>query len=205
MSRLLIDTLKCVASLPWLKLFEVEYERPTGHRGKWQFASRKPHPSLDGGPLSPEAVFIVPIWKTPDGNRLVMTREFRVPLGDYEHSFPAGLRDGDEKIETTARRELEEETGLTLTKICGLSPAVASSAGMTDESAVIAFVECEGTPHTDNTEQSEDIHLLIVDFDQMRSLRQTGVKFSSKAWLILLLFEIAGRLEWPATISANGH
>jgi ADP-ribose pyrophosphatase len=148
-------------------------------------------------------VFIVPLLKTPAGNRLVMTREFRVPLGDYEHSFPAGLCDPGEDIETTTRRELAEETGLALTKICALSPAVASTAGLSDESAVIAFVECAGTPHTDATEESEDIHLLIVDFDQMRALRQTAVKFSVKAWLVMLMFEAVGRLEWPPAISAE--
>lgn len=200
MSRILIDTLKRVADLRWLKLYEVDYEHPSGARGKWQFASRRSQPQLDGGPLSPEAVFIVPLLKRPAGNRLVMTREFRVPLGDYEHSFPAGLRDAGEDIETTTRRELAEETGLTLTKIHTLSPAVAASAGMTDESAVIAFVECEGTPHTDDAETSEDIHLLVVDFDQMRALRKAEVKFSSKAWLITYLFESLGRLEWPAAI-----
>ena len=201
MSRILIDTLQRVADLRWLKLFEVEYEHPLGARGKWQFASRKSQPRLDGSPLVPEAVFIVPILKTPTGNRLVMTREFRVPLGDYEHSFPAGLRDAGEDVETTTRRELAEETGLALKRIYALSPPLASSAGLTDESAVIAFVECEGTPHTDNTEKSEDIHLLVVDFNQMRSLRQTAVKFSSKAWLVMLLFEALGRIEWPDAIA----
>jgi ADP-ribose pyrophosphatase len=201
MSRILIDTLQRVADLRWLKLFEVEYEQPSGARGKWQFASRKAQPQLDSSPLAPDGVFIVPLLKTSNGNRLVMTREFRVPLGDYEHSFPAGLRDGGEDIETTTRRELAEETGLTLTKICTLSPAVASSAGLTDESAVIAFVECTGTPHTRHAEKSEDISLLVVDFEQLRGLRQTSAKFSSRAWLVMLLFEAVGRLEWPGVIA----
>jgi 8-oxo-dGTP pyrophosphatase MutT (NUDIX family) len=200
LSRILIDTLKRVADLRWLKLYEVDYEHLSGVRGKWQFASRKSQPSLDGSPLAAEAVFIVPLLKTPSGNRLVMTREFRVPLGDYEHSFPAGLRDAGEDIETTARRELAEETGLTLTKIHTLSPPVVSSAGMSDESAVIAFVECEGTPHTDNAETSEDIHILVVDFEQMRALRQTAVKFSAKAWLVMLMFEALGSIEWPSGV-----
>jgi ADP-ribose pyrophosphatase len=205
LSRILLDTLQRVADLRWLKLFEVDYEHPSGSRGTWQFASRKSRPQLDGSPLAAEAVFIVPLLKTPVGNRLVMTREFRVPLGDYEHSFPAGLRDPGEDIEATLRRELAEETGLALTKTLTLSPAVASSAGLTDESAAIAFVECSGTPHTGHAENTEDIHLLVVNFDQMRALRQTPVKFSAKAWLIMLLFEAVGRLEWPTGISAQGR
>jgi ADP-ribose pyrophosphatase len=200
-SRILIETLRAVVDLRWLKLFEVKYRQPSGNIGTWQFASRNAEPKLDGSPLVADAVFIVPLLTTPEGNRLVMTREFRVPLGDYEHSFPAGLRDAGEDIETTTRRELAEETGLTLTRIQLLSPAVASTAGMSDESAVIAFVECSGTPHTRYNESSEDIELLVVDFDQMRALRQSAVKFSSKAWLITLLFEACGRLEWPGAMT----
>lgn len=203
MSRILLETLRRVANLTWLKLFEVEYEHPAGARGKWQFASRKAEPVLDGSPLVPEAVFIVPLLKTPLGNRLVMTREFRVPLGDYECSFPAGLCDAGESIATTARRELAEETGLALTRIRELSPPVVSTAGMSDESAVIAFVECEGVPHTANAEHSEDIQILIVDFEQMRALPQTGAKFSAKAWLVLLMFEAVGRLEFPACLGGD--
>ncbi|MBI3863951.1 MAG: NUDIX hydrolase [Planctomycetia bacterium] len=145
----------------------------------------------------------MPILKTAAGNRLVMTREFRVPLGDYELSFPAGLRDGDERLEETARRELAEETGLSLTKVYALSPPVVSSAGMSDESAAIAFVECEGAPHTNNAEHSEDIQLLIADFEQMRAVRQSSAKFSGKAWLVLLMFEALGRIEWPESVSAG--
>ncbi|MBS0263783.1 MAG: NUDIX hydrolase [Planctomycetes bacterium] len=200
MTRVLVDTLKCVADLRWLKLFEVSYERPSGARGTWSLASRNATPRLDGSPLSPAAVFLVPLLRTPEGTRLVMMREFRIPLGDYEYSFPAGLLDPGESVETTARRELHEETGLTVTSVRALSPAVASSAGMTDESAVIVFLECTGTPHTENCEASEDIHLLVLDFEQMCALRRTPVKFSSKAWLITLLFETVGRLDWPAAL-----
>jgi len=196
--RILTDTLKRLTDEKWINLFEVEYRQPSGNVAKWQFASRKAKPKFGSGPLAPDAVFIVPLLATPAGPRLVMTREFRVPLGDYEHSFPAGLRDGDETIEETVRRELAEETGLALTRIGTTSPPVIASAGLSDESAAIVFVDCEGEPHTRNTEQSEDIEILLLDFDETCRLRKSSEKFSAKAWLVLLLFESLGRLAWPA-------
>ena len=195
--RVLIETLKRLTDLRWLNLFEVEYEHPSGALGKWQFASRRPHPALSTEPLKPDAVFIVPLLQTPHGQRLVMTKEFRVPLGDYEYSCPAGLKEADEEIETTIRRELAEETGLTLTKILAASPAVVTSAGLADETAVIAFVECEGTPHTRNVDGLEEIEVLVLNLEEVRRMRESSFKLSAKAWLVLLMFEALGRIGWP--------
>ena len=201
MTRILLETLQKVADLRWLKLFTVQYVRNSGTIGNWQFASRKALPQLDGSPLDSDGVFIVPLRTAPDGRRLVMTREFRIPLGTYEYSFPAGLGEAGESAETSIRRELLEETGLALTKLRLLSPPVASSAGLTDESATLAFVDCEGSPHTGNAEESEDIEIVELDFAEMCALRRSNVTFSSRAWLILLMFEAHGKLEWPAAIS----
>jgi ADP-ribose pyrophosphatase len=202
--HILIDTLKKLTDLRWLNLFEVEYDHESGTRRKWQFASRKPVPDLTGAPVQPDAVFIVPILKTPQGNRLVVLKEFRVPLGDYEHTCPAGLIEPGEPIETTVCRELKEETGLALTRILDVSPPVVASAGMSDESAVITFVECSGTPSTADLDGTEEIEILVLDFEQLRALRRRPVKFSTKAWLVLLLFEALGEIAWPE-LSENRH
>jgi ADP-ribose pyrophosphatase len=195
--RILTETLKRLTDQKWINLFEVEYVQLAGRRAKWQFASRKETPQPGPGPLETDAVFIVPLLATATGPRLVMTREFRVPLGDYEHSFPAGLRDAGETIAETVRRELAEETGLHLTRIVTTSPAVVASAGLSDESAAIVFADCEGEPHTRNAEQAEDIEILLLDFDEVCRLRRSNEKFSAKAWLVLLLFESLGKLAWP--------
>ena len=195
--RILAETLQRLTDLRWLNLFEVEYEHPSGKRGKWQFASRRPQPALSTAPLKPDAVFIVPLLQTPLGQRIVMTKEFRVPLGDYEYSCPAGLKEADETIETTIRRELAEETGLTLTKILTASPVLVTSAGLADETAIIAFVTCEGMPHTRDLDGLEEIEVLILNFEELRALRNSSVKMSAKAWLALLMFESLGRIDWP--------
>jgi ADP-ribose pyrophosphatase len=191
------NTLKKLTDLRWLNLFEVEYQHQKGSRGKWEFVSRKPHPVPGPAPIEPDAVFIVPILKTPHGNRLVAVREFRVPLGDYEISFPAGLQEPGESVESTARRELAEETGLVLTKVLAVSPPVVSTAGLSDESAAIVFVECTGEPGTAGADHSEEIEVLILDYDAMVALRRSAAKFSAKAWCLLLTFEALGEIAVP--------
>jgi ADP-ribose pyrophosphatase len=199
--RVFPDTLKKLTDLRWLNLFEIEYQDKNGRRGKWEFVSRKAHPVPGPAPLESDAVFIVPILKTPVGNRLVAVREFRVPLGDYEISFPAGLMEPGENVETTARRELAEETGLTLTKVLAVSPPVVSTAGLSDESVAIAFVECTGNPGTAGAEHSEEIEVLILDYEAMASLRRSPAKFSAKAWCLLLMFEALGEIALPERVA----
>ncbi len=178
--------------LDWLNLFEVEYQSEHGKLGKWSFASREREPVLGPAPLNVGAVVIVPMLRTGDGLRLVVVREFRIPLGDYEYGFPAGLCEDGESPAETAARELHEETGLTVTKILRISPAVVSSAGMSDEAVQILFVECEGTPCTDHSEGTEDIEIRLLDREGALRLAQSNEKQSGKAWPILLMFGLCG-------------
>jgi len=89
---------------------------------KWIFASRKHHQGQEVN-NEPDAVTIVPIRSDGDSLKVVMTREFRYPIMDYEWSFPAGLIDKGESIEVAAARELKEETGLKMEKVIEETPA----------------------------------------------------------------------------------
>jgi ADP-ribose pyrophosphatase len=178
--------------LPWLNQFEAEFETAGGRRGTWAFASRRVEPVLGPGPLAADAVVIVPLWKSADETRLVVVREFRIPLGDYEYGFPAGLRDGDEPIVESAARELREETGLELTRVLRVSPAIASSAGLTDEAVRILIVECRGTPSSDHCEGVEDIEVHLMDQPAVLQLASSDEKLSGKAWPIMLMFGLVG-------------
>ena len=125
-----------LTDLKWLNMFEVAYVDKNGRNKSWQIATRAREPKcVTGRFTNPDAVVIVP-FHTPE-NKIDITREYRVPLADYEYGFPAGLVDDGESIEQAARRELKEETGLTLTRVIDISPPIYSSAGMTDESVVM--------------------------------------------------------------------
>jgi ADP-ribose pyrophosphatase len=124
----------------WVNLFEVRFKRKTHARPasggqaekSWVMCSRKEKPIEDAAKA--DAVVIVPTIETDEGIRLVVTKEFRVPIWDFEYGFPAGLIDDGENMEQTVARELKEETGLELAKIKHVSAPVFSSAGLTDES-----------------------------------------------------------------------
>lgn len=176
----------------WLNLYDVRYQRNNGRPHHWTMCSRKENPVADAA--VPDAVVIVPIVQTPKGNRLVLTREFRVPVWDGEYGFPAGLIDGNETIESTVKRELKEETGLDAVKIHHVSMPVYSSAGMSDESCCMVLVEAAGTPSTHLNEEHEDIEVILMDVDDIRRLLKSTEKIAAKAWGLLYHFAAAGKI-----------
>ena len=183
----------------WFSVFRADFTNKDGKHSSWEFVSRREFP-LCSQPINrrADAVVIVPICGVGQNAKIVMTKEFRVPLGDYEYGFPAGLVENGESIEETIKRELLEETGLIFEKILMQSPPIYSSAGLTDESVIVATVGCHGEPSTEGNEASEDIEVIMKTAPETSEmLKDKSLKFGAKAWLTLTLLiacrNLAGR------------
>lgn len=184
-----IDKVKKVTEYKWINLFDVQYTSKAGQKANWMLASRRKNPLCQTGDAKPDAVVIVATKKTSLEQFLVVTKEWRVPLGGYEYGFPAGLVDEGETVADTAKRELKEETGLEVTRVTNISPVLYSSAGLTDESAVMVFVECVGEVSTKNNEETENIEVMLVNAKQALELATNAdIKISAKAWFIFHAF-----------------
>lgn len=184
---------KIIAQLKFVTLFEVSYLDRKGNPRGWHMVSRNAPPKCIGGDLSrPDAAIIVPYHRRED--KLVVIKEFRVPVGDYQYGFPAGLLDPDESLEATASRELREETGLTLVRLFRHSPAIFSSAGLSDESIAMVFAEVDGTPSIRHTSDSEDIEVFLLAREEVRALVQRDdIVFGARAWLAMDAFARMGK------------
>lgn len=97
--------------------------------------------------MLPDAVSCFVILDMPgEEPRLLLSREYRYPVGRFMLSVPAGLideedkgKDKEEAVLAAAAREIQEETGLTIRKERGdlvtiVNPLVFSTPGLTDES-----------------------------------------------------------------------
>lgn len=178
----------------WLNLFDVAFTDKNREEKSWQLATREDQPKCITGHFEkPDAVIIVPFHK--DQEKVVLTKEYRVPLGDFEYGFPAGLVDAGETLQEAARRELQEETGLNISRFIKISQPIYSSAGMTDESVAMVHVECDGTPSVDKNADAELIEVMLISQSEASRLcEDVKLKFDAKAWLVLSRFAETGQL-----------
>ena len=173
-----------ITDYPHLNLIRARYKDRTGTDKSWLYASRKDS-------ARPDAVVVIPFHQQE--NKLVLIKEFRVPLGEFQYGFPAGLVDSGESVVQAGRRELYEETGLTVVNVIKQSPAVFSSSGLTDESISLLYVVCGGSANTEHNEASELIEVKMLSQNQaVDFMGQDNILFDVKTWIVLDRFAATG-------------
>jgi len=119
----------------------------------------------------PGAVCVVPIIASD----IVMIRQFRPAIGNYLLEIPAGKRDIDgEPPDVTARRELQEEVGLSTNNLVELAQFY-NSPGFCDEySYCYLALDCEDV--TDDRQGLEEEYMTIetVPISQASTLVTSG-------------------------------
>jgi len=153
------ENVKPLFESKFLRVFDLQYEE-----GKHYFdATRRPLENITAiksdeefKVMLPDAVTCVVILKIKNEEpKLLLTKEYRYPTGQFLLSPPAGLLDAEDAREAspilaTAKREILEETGITLgggDSLSVINPLLFSSPGMTDESnaLVCAVINLDDT------------------------------------------------------------
>jgi len=176
-----------VAQTKFLNLVTITYRDKNEKISTWVSAER---------PGNQNAVVIVAIVKPESSDsRLVVTKEYRVPIMGYEYGTPAGLIDIGQGIEETTVRELKEETGLDVVRfIRPVTPFVYNSPGLTNEAVSFAFVEAEGEVSQSQLQDSEDITTGLYSRAAVQAFLadalelNTDIMIGAKAWLIFERF-----------------
>lgn len=192
-----IKNITPLAETRFLSLYDAEYLNKKNNVKHWTIASRKDSSTLkaqilDGREGKIDAVVIAAIHK--DLKKLVLVKQYRVPVNDYLYELPAGLIDGEEEVFSAVKRELFEETGLKLLSIDKTKRAIPvyASAGMTDESIALVYCMCEGESSTNNLEEDEDLEVMLVSREEAVELLAEDIKFDVKAYLVLQIFAEMG-------------
>jgi ADP-ribose pyrophosphatase len=157
--------------------------------------------------MLPDAVTIAVVLHLPGNEtRLLMSYEYRYPVGQFLLSPVAGLldpedRQSDSPLVNAAVREIREETGLTVKesdRVSVLNPCAFSTPGMTDESN--AFLCAEITlENLDDLNQDGAVGTELFDgfelLDRERAERifrtgrdDHGNFYSLAAWMVLSIF-----------------
>lgn len=188
-----IKKLTVLKNTKFLSLYDAEYKNKKGNDKHWTIASRKSYSTLNeeffqGKEQVVDAVIIVALHK--ESNKLVLIKQFRVPLDDYVYELPAGLLDNNEEIEKAVIRELKEETGLSIIEINYEKSRDKAflSVGMSDESVALIYCTCKGVISNEYLEEDEDIEVILVSQVQAREILKTNVKMDIKVFMILTSF-----------------
>lgn len=192
-----INKLNTLAETKFLSLYNAEYSNKGGNTKNWTIASRKEKKNLEevylnNKELQDDAVLIVPFHKEEE--KIVVIRQFRVPINSYIYEMPAGLIDKGESPQTAITRELKEETGLDVIEILKntVKGQLFLSPGMTDESVTSVFCTCGGTISKAYMEEDEDIEPILLSQKEAQELLIKDVKFDIKCYIYLQEFSKSG-------------
>ena len=156
--------------------------------------------------MLPDAVTVALIVKSQGEYKLLLNYEYRYPAGQFLLSPPAGLIDPEDvqkenPLLETARREVLEETGITLGEQDALfvvNPLLFSSPGMTDESnalvCAISNLEDDVSVNQNGAVGTECFDgYRLVDVEQAEEILRNGrdekgVFYSVYTWAVLMYY-----------------
>lgn len=188
-----IKDIKILADTKYLKLYNAEYTNKNGDTRNWSIASRKDLSTLKNkffNKTKDEIDAVIIVATHAEENKLVIIKQFRVPINDYVYELPAGLIDKGEDFKTTVKRELKEETGLDLIEIDYSSTKSKAyvSTGMTDESVALVYCTCSGKISKEYLEPDEDIEVMLLTKEEAKELIKSEDNIDVKALLAIQKF-----------------
>jgi len=125
----------------WLSLKRIKYTTQSGSERTWEACertTRRKNASADG-------VMVIAKVRRKGRVFVPLVCQFRPPTQRLTLEFPAGLLDEGETPESTAIRELYEETGLSGGKVVGEpSPPLALDPGMSNSCIIVVTLDVDG-------------------------------------------------------------
>ena len=156
----------------FINRYDITYVMPSGKEKVYEIISRDPdmHEQADLWRRPFDAVAL--IITDESGEHLLLNREYRMGVAQYVYNFPAGLVEEGEDLIAAARRELFEETGLTLKEVTDVLPPSYSAPAFGNEKNAHVVGVAEGELRASDREV-EDIKAAWFSKAQLRELLRT--------------------------------
>ena len=166
---------------PYLSVYERRYHLSDGHSTSYYVtANTPPGLNLEDEELISRTSGVAVLAESEDGKRVLLNHEFRMAVNAYTYNLPMGLVGKDEDPVQAARRELVEETGLSIKRICAISPEMYINIGTTANRMQIIYCVAEGDLRASDREKEITRPFWATRKDLFRSLLPVhGRMFSS--------------------------
>lgn len=156
----------------YITRYDVDYVTAEGKMKTYEMISRnRDIRTLDElQNRKPDSVIL--ILTDESGEHMLVSREYRMAMAQWIYNFPAGLIDPGETPEESARRELWEETGLSLVRIDDMLDNSYSAIGFSNERNICVFGIADGEFRR-STSDVEEIVPGWYTKDEMKKLLRT--------------------------------
>ncbi len=124
--------------------YDVDYVTEEGHSKTYEIISRNHNMQTLEELQNRQPNAVVMILTDESGEKILLNREYRMAMAQWLYNFPAGLIDPGETTEESAKRELWEETGLTLTHVDDVLDNSYSAVGFANERNITVFGKASG-------------------------------------------------------------
>lgn len=167
----------------YLHRYELVYENRAGKEKRYEMVSRRSIASPDDlGTASSGISMIV----TMNGKFLLL-KEFRMAVNRTVYNLCAGMLNEDETIEECVKRELYEETGLSVKRIIKVLPPSYAAVAISDVMTNIVYVEAEGEISGSHASENEEIQAAFYSPAELEKMLETEA-FSSRSQLAAYQF-----------------
>ncbi len=173
--KMKITDIKQLHGTEWLALKQASCLNKDGKHFKWDYVSRNGHQKV-----------VILLCHSIDFKKILLIKEFRVPLNQWVIEFPKGLINQSESINDAALRELKEETGYDGT-IIKIHPFMATSAYLTDETTITVEIEIDenkmGSTHHEDAEEIVPFWMEKATFEEnLQEYQEKGYIIENNVW-----------------------
>ena len=152
--------------------YDVDYVTEAGRPKTYEIISRNRDIRTLEALQNKKPDSVILILTDESGERILVSREYRMAMAQWIYNFPAGLIDAGETPEESARRELWEETGLELVRVDDVLDNSYSAIGFSNERNVCVFGVATGE-FRESTSDAEEIVPGWYTREEMRRLLRT--------------------------------
>lgn len=125
--------------------------------------------------------------------RVVLVRQFRYAVDDWQFELPAGGIEDGEKPAHAALRELREESGFLVDELVGLG-VVYPSGGSTDERAHLFAARCSGARVSMDLDKGEQVETVYARRQEMEELLLGGTYAHAVTYALWMRLQATGLL-----------